>query len=496
MEELYLQVVKLIGAYVPNLLGALAILVVGWLIAWLVSAIFRGIFKRTQLDENLAKWIAGEEKAKDIPIGRYIAKTIYYVLLLFVLIAFFQALGLTIITEPLNQLLTQIFVFAPQLLAAAALLLVAWLLATFLRLIITRGLTALKLDERLGEKALLEKDKQVPLSKTIANAVYWLIFLLFLPAILDALRLEGLLKPIQGMLDEILTFLPNLFTAALIILVGWFVASILRRIISNLLAAVGTDRLSDKAKISSVLGDKKLSDLIGLIIYIFILIPIIISALQTLALDSITQPAMNMLNMILTTLPMLFAAALIIVVAYIVGKILAGFVSSLLAGLGFNSVIVKLGLAKEESKYSQKASDFIGYLILLAVIFFASIEALRMLNFNNVAELVTEFTTFAGQIVFGLIIFGVGLFLANLVAGRVRETNTAQAGLYAWLTKVAIMVLVSAMALQQMGFAEDIVITAFGLGFGAVAVAAAIAFGIGSKDIAARQMEKWVQKFE
>ena len=113
MEELYHQVVNLIGAYVPNLLGALAILVVGWLIAWLVSAIVRRIFKRTQLDENLVKWIAGEEKAKDIPIGRYIAKTIYYVLLLFVLIAFFQALGLTIITEPLNQLLTQIFVFAP-----------------------------------------------------------------------------------------------------------------------------------------------------------------------------------------------------------------------------------------------------------------------------------------------------------------------------------------------------------------------------------------------
>jgi uncharacterized membrane protein len=47
------------------------------------------------------------------------------------------------------------------------------------------------------------------------------------------------------------------------------------------------------------------------------------------------------------------------------------------------------------------------------------------------------------------------------------------------------------MALQQMGLADEIISLAFGLLFGAIAVAAAIAFGLGGRDIAARQLDEW-----
>jgi hypothetical protein len=495
MQDLYNQIVQLIGAYVPNLLGAIAILVVGWLVALLLAALFRGLVRKSGLDKRLALWIGGEEKADEIPVARYVGKTVYYLALLFVLIAFFQALGLTIITEPLNQLLTQVFVYAPQLLAAGLLLLLAWGLASFSRLVISKGLGALKLDEKLGEKAQLKEEEQIPVSTTIANAVYWLIFLLFLPAILGSLKLQGLLGPIQGMIDKILAFMPNLFTAAIILLVGWFVASIIRRILSNLFAAVGLDRLTERAGLTHVMGEKKLSEIIGLIVYIFILIPIIISALETLALESITMPATNMLNMILASLPALFAASLIIVVAYIVGKILSKLVGGLLSSIGFDNILIKLGLSQEAPK-GKTPSEFIGYLVLLAVIFFASIEALRLLDFGNVADLVSQFTVFAGHILLGLIIFGIGLFIANLVADRIKATQSAHAQFYALLTRVAILLLVGAMALQQMGFAEEVVIIAFGVFLGSVAIAIAVAFGVGGRDMAARQIEEWMQKYK
>jgi hypothetical protein len=70
--------------------------------------------------------------------------------------------------------------------------------------------------------------------------------------------------------------------AGLILLVGWFVARIVQRIVTNLLAAVGVDRLSEQVGVAKALGKQKLSGVIGLLLYILILIPVLIAALDAL----------------------------------------------------------------------------------------------------------------------------------------------------------------------------------------------------------------------
>jgi len=67
MEATLDQVRTVIGAYVPNLLGAVAILVIGWLVGWIIAAAFNAALRRTELDNRLARWIAGEESVKAIP---------------------------------------------------------------------------------------------------------------------------------------------------------------------------------------------------------------------------------------------------------------------------------------------------------------------------------------------------------------------------------------------------------------------------------------------
>ena len=69
------------------------------------------------------------------------------------------------------------------------------------------------------------------------------------------------------MLDEFLGFMPNLLAAALIGVIGWFVARIVRQIVTSLLAAAGGDRLSDRV------GIAPLSRIVGLTVYILIIIP-------------------------------------------------------------------------------------------------------------------------------------------------------------------------------------------------------------------------------
>jgi hypothetical protein len=127
---------------------------------------------------------------------------------------------------------------------------------------------------------------------------------------------------------------------------------------------------------------------------------------------------------------------------------------------------------------------------------FASVEAARLLGFGALADLLAQFIQLGGQIILGLIVFGIGLYLANLAANMIESSGATNARLLAWAARVAILVLSGAMALRQMGIANEIVNLAFGLLLGAIAVAAALAFGFGGRDIAGRELEQWVQRLK
>ena len=108
------------------------------------AAAVKAALHRTTLDNRLATWVAGDDRAGKIDIESWVSRGVYYLLMLFVLVAVFQTLGLTMLTEPLRELLAQLFAYAPRLLGASALLLVAWLVASGLRLVLTRLLRASK----------------------------------------------------------------------------------------------------------------------------------------------------------------------------------------------------------------------------------------------------------------------------------------------------------------------------------------------------------------
>ena len=166
--------------------------------------------------------------------------------MLFVLVAFFSILGLSPVTTPLSQFLDEVFVFLPRLLSAGVLLLLAWIVASGLRYAVRKTMSATKLDERLAAEGGGEERKSP--SGMVSETVYWLVLLLFLPAILDALALEGLLGPVNELLNKVLAFLPNLLVAGIILAVGWLMARIIQRVVTNLLSAVGADGLGERRR--------------------------------------------------------------------------------------------------------------------------------------------------------------------------------------------------------------------------------------------------------
>jgi hypothetical protein len=203
-----------------------------------------------------------------------------------------------------------------------------------------------------------------------------------------------------------------------------------------------------------------------------------------------------MLSQILSALPALLGAALILAVAYILGKVIADLVTNLLTAIGFNSVLVRLGIGKEPAEGERTPSEVVGYLVLVAIMLFAIIEASQVLNFALMAEIVTGFTIFAGHVVLGLIIFGIGIYLANLAFKSVMASGISYRKILARVAQIAILIFAGAMGLLQMGIANEIINLAFGLLLGAIAVAVALAFGLGGREVAGREIEKWTESMK
>jgi len=490
MNEMIDQLAKQFVAFGPNLLAGLAVLVLGWFVALIASYGVRKLLSKTSVDNKIAEWVSGPDTKAAVQIERWVSRAVFYLIMLIVLIAFFSTIKLTIVSEPLNALVEPILAYLPRLIGATVLLVVAWLLATVLKKGIKGALKATKLDERLSG-ATSDGAKPLPLSETFADVVYWLVFLIFLPLILQALDLKALLEPLTTLLNKVVAFLPNIISAAAIGVVGWFIARIVQRIVQSLLASAGVDRLSEKWGLAGSLGKQRLSGVISLVLYFVILVPVLISALAALQLEAITKPASDMLGKIMAALPNIIGASIVVLIAIVIGKVVSGIVTNLLAGVGFNNVLVKLGLARQPPQGRQAPATVVGILVMGLIILLASVTAADMLGFESVGILITDFIGFAGHILMGVLIFGLGLLLAQVVAKGISTSDSRNARRLAMVARVVILALAGAMALRQTGVADDIVNLAFGLTLGAAAVAFALAFGLGGRDQAARTLDEW-----
>lgn len=474
----------------------IGILIGGWIVAAVVSGSIHWVLRKTLLNKRLLGVMSDDEDVSEVDAERWISRGVFYLLMLMVLVMFFESTGLRMVTQPLNAVLGQVLGYLPKLLSAVLLLALAWGLATILRTILLRVLQTARVDERLSESAGLIGEGRKTIPESVSEAAYWLVFLVFLPAVLGALGMRGILEPIQAMMADMIGFVPNVFAGILILLVGWFAARIVQRVVSNLLAATGIDDMALRAGAEGMIGEQTLSSLIGRIVHALILMITIVSALDALEFRAISAPATHMLTLILEGVPSLGLAAIILAVAYFIGQFLRGLVADLLSRMGFDRVLTRLGITYEVREDDRSPSAIAGHFVFIGVMLFALMESADALGFGEMADLVSQFTAFAGQIILGLIIFALGLFLANLAGNVVGSRGGRQARMLAGVTRGAVIVLSGAMALREMGIADDIINIAFGVMLGALALACAIAVGLGARDVAGREIDGWVSRLK
>ncbi|MGB3789134.1 MAG: mechanosensitive ion channel [Phormidesmis sp.] len=509
----------------PNVLGAILIGLIGLCVAFVVAWIIRSILKSTSIDDRLASKVTGRPP-EDLPVAKWVSDAFFWVIILFTVIAVLEALNLRVVSEPLNNLLNTVFEYLPRIFSAGVLLAIAWALATVVKTLVTKGLETFNLDDRLAENTGVDpRQNSIKINETLGNALYWFIFLLFLPPVLNALELNGLLLPVQNLIDQFLVAIPKIILAGIIFAVGWLLAKVVRGIVTNLLSAAGVDNVGRRIGLTSGVNQTSLSGLAGTVVYVLILIPAAIAALNALDIDAISGPAIGMLEQILNFIPLLLAAGIVLTVFYFIGRFVGELVTNLLSTAGFDSVLEVLGLPDISSPepatptaYPDPAtgvvdpgtttlqipptssgktpSEVAGLVVLVAIVLFGAVTATEILQLDQLTLIVRAVMEIAGQVLIGVLIFGIGIYIANLAYRLIKSSSGSSSNTLAQAARIAILAFVGAMALGQMGVAPNIVNLAFGLLLGAVAIAIAIAFGLGGREVAGAQLKDWLNELK
>ena len=478
-------------SWLPELLLAIVILVVGYILAKVLENVTRKALKKARLDER-AGIKKNEEKGEKWTPERIIGKVVFFGVLLLAFLIIFEFMNVPAITEPFSQIYEGFSGLIIGVIKAGLILLVAWVIATLLKKGIQMAghrLNLSKLMEKTGQEST--SVNQTKWVDTVANIVFYLVLLLALPAVLDALGLRGVSGPFEDLLNSFLGFIPKLVAAALIFAIGYVVAKIVRDILTKFLEAAGLDRLAERFHLSDYVKGSSLAKAIGTIVFIFIMIPVTISALEALDIRGISEPAIAMLNDVLVMIPDILVAIVLVLVGVFVARWLKGVVVSLLENLGVNSLAQKMGFGERAS--SMSIAQVVGVIVQVIVILLFVSEALQVANLEFMASLATAIFAYLPMVIAALIILAVGFWLANMaerLVGSVLVDGAGQPSALRYVAKYAILGLVFFMAVSQLGIAPVIVNTAFLLILGAVALAFGLAFGLGGRETAARYLKK------
>ncbi|WP_216899930.1 mechanosensitive ion channel [Synechococcus sp. CCY 9618] len=495
-----------------NLLGAIATLVIGWILAGVLAKVVRVILRRTKIDEKFSAAIGSQPGGLAFRLDRLISTVVFWIVILLAVVAALNVLSLTTVSEPLNNFLNQIFAFLPQVGGALVIASIAWIVATVVRSVLLRTTRSLSLDEKLFGKDEPDAPAGVLVGETLANVFFWLILLFFLPLVLNTLNLGSPLSPLLNLLDNLLAALPQLVKAGVIGFVGWLIARILRLITSNLLLSTGVDQFGRRFGLDAAKGAQPLSSLVGTLVFVVVLIPTAIAVLEALALPAISRPATEMLEQVLTALPRLFTALIIVAAGVIVGGFIGQLVSRMASGFGLDRIVASLGFspappadgtgpAEEPSPETQsdpagrprRPSEVLGTVTQIGVALFAVFAATDVLGLPALTAVVSDLLVVFVRVITGVAVFAVGLYLAKLAHQLIRSSGGSHGAVVAQAARIAILTFAGAMALQQIGLAPNLVMLAFGLLFGSLAIAAAIAFGLGGQQVAAEQLRQWKQ---
>ncbi len=361
----------------------------------------------------------------------------------------------------------------------AIILIVTWLLAKAAKWSFAKLVDRVPLFQRAAASG-------ESIGSSLGRIVSLFIWLFGLVAVLQALDLNSVIAPVQGLINSFVAFVPKVLGAGIIFFVGGMIAKIVRDIVETSLATVNFDKWANLGGAEAVTGNSAISKTIGTIVFILIIVPVGIAALDVLGIPSITGPAKAMLEMVLSAVPLIIGASLVLGLGYVIARWVGSMIEEVLPGLGFDRSVEAIGIVPE----GRSASGIVATISQVAIMLFMAVAATRLLGFPELTHIVETVLDQGASVIFGAVLIAAGVILARVLRGLVAAAagEGIAPGLVHWLT-VGLFVFIG---LKQMNIGGQIVDYAFGAIAVGVAVAFALAVGLGGREVAAKKLGKLI----
>ena len=373
---------------------------------------------------------------------------------------------------------------------AALTIIIGWFIAKFAAALVAGAINR----TGIGRKA---KTTGGNIGKSLAKAFFWVIWLIFILMGLSQFPLvSDQLGFLNGMMENIFNYLPQLFTGGFVLAVGILLSKVVKEALTSTLEAAQVDNIVSKFGVGDASNDGSPSTSIskssGILVAAIVTITAAATAIGIWDIPGVSGPVSELLNTILSYIPRIIGAAIILGIFVFIGRFVSNLAKTTLPALGVDNSLASIAsLDGDGPKFvPSNVIANVGFIGIALMGLTAAMKALGIPELTNVFNTLLEV---GGRVVLGAVIIGACLFIADFVSKIVTQTSGDLAGK---IIKYATMIIVTFMGLETMQLGEGIVDTAFRYSVMAAAVAAgvggAIAFGLGGREWAGKKLQQWL----
>ncbi len=486
---------------------AVIILFLGYLAAKIVSKIVKQLIVTSDLDRKGAKWLGLDtlferDREPKRQLAVVVEKIVLVLLMLLVILFSLEMLGDEMVTGVLQNVLGQMASALPHIFKAALILAFAWVVAAVVRVVVINLFKRMPLGEKLGE--LVREEEKVrkdgrTLPESVGNFFFYLILVFALLPFFEALELPALVDPLKSMFTKALNYVPNVLSALLVLVLGYFLARLCERLVANFARAAGVNRYMEELPYDTVLKSLDMAKIIGALVFILLMVPVLGAVSEVLNIAVITGVFGTMMNKVASALPAVVTAFVLLVLGLIVGRFLGDVTGKVLRDVGFDVLLSRVGLERLQKTNDDEEGGFslskvAGNIVAAVVVLLFAMEGFELMHLDLLAGAVNKLVLYVPNVVIAFVLLGLGFYLARVVEQLVRagfpSERSFEADAVSLMLRYAIIVFAFFMAFDQLQIAHSIVTNAFTIMLGTVGLGLALAFGLGGRDHAHEYMER------
>ncbi|MBD0831774.1 mechanosensitive ion channel [Aestuariibaculum sediminum] len=268
------------SGYLPNAIIVILILILGYFIAKFLKRITIKLIEKTGIDKKT--------DSSKVSVSKFIGKLVYFLIMVFTFMVALERLGMTSVLEPAKNLLNGFTEFIPNIVGATLVGYIGYMLAKIVSEFV--GLSGETIQNLVPK---LHLPQNINLVNILKKVVFIFIFIPLLIAALNILNLDAVSQPATYMLQSFFDAIPKILLATVILIFFVIGGRFVSGLIKDLLDSLNFNEILEKAKLNSFLGNTNVEKLITNIVYAFIILFGLITALEKLGFAQLTEITYN-----------------------------------------------------------------------------------------------------------------------------------------------------------------------------------------------------------